>query len=622
MDDSRTPADLDRLFAKLLEDELQPSEEERLNRALRDDPAVRLLYRKYMTLDAMLRWEIAPPLLRMGDAVGAADLGAAHVGAAVQLPHQLELGSPSPEPLIPPIIIDTTSTTHYPLFTIHSPLGGWLVSYAAATVITGVMLLVLWAWKVSQQDELAKAPTASATPAVEREEPMESVGEITGLADCRWADPNAAPPSGAAAVPLGRTYALNSGLMEITYQTGAKVILQGPCTYEVDSPASGFLSLGKLTARIEKLSALSDQQSEIPNPKSQISKFVVRTPTAIVTDLGTEFGVEVDKSGATSSHVFRGTVTVRLAGDRDRHSQRRDVMLRENESVCVERSKDAGGPRFVQGVAGDPHRFARQLTEPPTLLDLVDVVAGGDGFSGRRDRGIDVTNGRPVTWDDVKDREEFTPGDWRYHRVTGRPLVDGVFIPDGSRGPVQTDSAGHTFAGFDPTSNLTAGPVWAGTFPNGNLYPRQSELGGVDYASPGHSLLFLHANKAITFNLDAIRRANPRYRLAQFSATAGNSETASEEGTYVCADVWVLVDGQARFQRWQINRVNGKIPVAVPLDESDHFLTLASTDGGNGINTDWIMFGDPVLQMTLRQSQSAAERPPAAAADKKKETTP
>ena len=74
MNDSRTPADLDRLFAKLLEDELQPSEEEQLNRALRDDPAVRLLYRKYMTLDAMLRWEIAPPLMRMGDKVRGAGI--------------------------------------------------------------------------------------------------------------------------------------------------------------------------------------------------------------------------------------------------------------------------------------------------------------------------------------------------------------------------------------------------------------------------------------------------------------------------------------------------------------------------------------------------------------------
>ena len=36
-------------------------------------------------------------------------------------------------------------------------------------------------------------------------------------------------------VPLGRKYALASGLMEITYDTGAKVILQGPATYEMEA---------------------------------------------------------------------------------------------------------------------------------------------------------------------------------------------------------------------------------------------------------------------------------------------------------------------------------------------------------------------------------------------------
>ena len=39
--------------------------------------------------------------------------------------------------------------------------------------------------------------------------------------------------------------------MEITYNTGAKVILQGPVTYEVDANG-GYLSLGKLTGKLEK----------------------------------------------------------------------------------------------------------------------------------------------------------------------------------------------------------------------------------------------------------------------------------------------------------------------------------------------------------------------------------
>ena len=59
--------------------------------------------------------------------------------------------------------------------------------------------------------------------------------------------------------------------MEITYDTGAKVILQGPVTYVVESKDGGFLSLGKLTARVEKREAASGNfRIQI----SQISKFI------------------------------------------------------------------------------------------------------------------------------------------------------------------------------------------------------------------------------------------------------------------------------------------------------------------------------------------------------------
>ena len=50
---------------------------------------------------------------------------------------------------------------------------------------------------------------------------------------------------------LGDRFALASGLMEITYDTGAKVILQGPVTYEVEANG-GYLAVGKLTGKLEK----------------------------------------------------------------------------------------------------------------------------------------------------------------------------------------------------------------------------------------------------------------------------------------------------------------------------------------------------------------------------------
>jgi len=104
----------------------------------------------------------------------------------------------------------------------------------------------------------------SAPPAAERQfgpEPLpKPVARITGMVDCKLVQ---SPESGVQSpaldsrlstlVSLGDKFALASGLMEISYDTGAKVILQGPATYEVDSAGGGYLSLGKLTARVEKL---------------------------------------------------------------------------------------------------------------------------------------------------------------------------------------------------------------------------------------------------------------------------------------------------------------------------------------------------------------------------------
>ena len=73
----------------------------------------------------------------------------------------------------------------------------------------------------------------------------------------------------------------------------------------------------------------------------------------------------------------------------------------------------------------------------------------------------------------------------------------------------------------------------------------------------------------------------------------------------VYADLWVLVDGQSRFRRGRSTACNGAFPVSVPFDENDRFLTLAATDGGNGIVADWILFGDPRLELLpLKQRMS------------------
>ena len=462
-----------------------------------------------------------------------------------------EVPGPADSVPFPFIVVDSSGPLTASRFALDSSLRGWIFSYAAATVITCMAILGAWVYKVSHDYQLVKylSPPASSLQKTVEPEPA-CVGRITGMADCRWANRQNVP---AIAVTMGGKYALRSGLMEIAYNTGAKVILQGPCTYEVESPGGGFLSFGKLTARVEKLSAVSDQQSEIPNPKPQISKFVVRTPTAIVTDLGTEFGVEVGKEGNTTSHVFRGFVNVRVvvgAGGG------RDVVLRENESARVVKDEGTGRPRLLlPGAVGNPPKFVRRLVEPPKLLDLLDIVAGGDGTGRRRERGIDPTSGRQdplYVPDDRRGGRRYWPVPW--HR---QQLIDGVFVPDTTAGAVQLDSAGHVFDGFLPNSGKTNGSIWARAAsikpqPQGENRGWVYAMGlGGEFMPEKRGLLGMHANAGITFHLEAIRRAHPGVMPARFHAVAGlpYELDAFPPPAGGLANVWVFVDGSLKLKR-------------------------------------------------------------------------
>jgi hypothetical protein len=382
-------------------------------------------------------------------------------------------------------------------------------------------------------------------------------------------------------------------------------------TYEVESPSGGYLSVGKLTAKLEKKPDVKGQRSESANQKSPdlcpltSDLFAIRTPSATVTDLGTEFGVAVDHQGATNSHVFRGSVRVATIAPKN-NTRPHVCVLHEDQSVYVTSQGTLNAVKSAASIdAGvSSSAFIRKLPQSKGManiraLDLIDVVAGGDGYSGRRNRGIDPTSGRTVH---ALDNTSIKPqsGDGQYHRVARLPLIDGVFIPGGGEYPVQVDSAGHLFDGFMKTANATHQPIWAaGEMPA----VASTIIGALDYASAGHGLLFLHANNAITFDLEAIRQANSGLKLSRFRATASN--TCSDVN--YCADIWVLVDGKKQFQRRQINRSNGAFPVAVPIRDKDRFLTLAATDGGDGVHFDFIVFGDARLELSPAEKAAGGD---------------
>jgi len=238
-------------------------------------------------------------------------------------------------------------------------------------------------------------------------------------------------------------------------------------------------------------------------------------------------------------------------------------------------------------------------------VDLADIVGGGDGHgSGVPDQGIDPLNGQPLSGklafrEGVK-VNHFTPAE--------NPLVDGVVIPNASAGGTPVSSTGIRVNDVPKTS----GEVWD-AIRNGPVNSQHTvTLGGVDFSTEGQTLLSLHANAAITFDLEAIRNAGAPAEMTFTSLVGYFGQTPTGGAQFA-----VYVDGQLRTNHPAIGAKDGLIPIEVALPAEARFLTLMATDGGNGISHDQICFGNP--RLIDAQSESRSEESIAALDQLRKE---
>lgn len=118
-----------------------------------------------------------------------------------------------------------------------------------------------------------------------------TLAQLTSSTDAVWAN---------GSHELGE--AINAGLLkleegysEITLRNNVRLILEAPVELNLESLDQITLISGRLVARV---------------PKAAIG-FTVLTPESEIVDLGTEFGVEVARDGATEVHVLEGEVKAR-----------------------------------------------------------------------------------------------------------------------------------------------------------------------------------------------------------------------------------------------------------------------------------------------------------------------
>lgn len=221
-------------------------------------------------------------------------------------------------------------------------------------------------------------------------------------------------------------------------------------------------------------------------------------------------------------------------------------------------------------------------------FDLADIVGGGNGFgSGTYRNGIDTRSAKVQTRDFGKlgnvTANKYSPSPFEF--------IDGVFVPDGKEGAakIQISSTGITITDMPTTS----GNAWD-MIRNGPVASQHSnELDGIDFTKQGHSLLGLHANAGITFDLNAIRSAS-QWDAMRLQASLGYF--GANDGSY--ADAWIFVDDRKVFEQRRLKRAMGLKSIDINIPASAKFLTFISTDGGNGFGMDQIGFGDPKLKST------------------------
>jgi hypothetical protein len=160
--------------------------------------------------------------------------------------------------------------------------------FVLAASLIGVAVMSSWFTYLTTRPTAASIfPSSSAANG-------QAVAKITATRNCLWQSPSEGPGFGSS-LYAGQQLSLAAGLVEVTFNDGAQVVLEGPATFDLRSTSGAELHEGRIAAVVPE----------------RARGFAVSTAGLNVVDLGTEFGMLAER-GDTEVHVFRGQVMAHL----------------------------------------------------------------------------------------------------------------------------------------------------------------------------------------------------------------------------------------------------------------------------------------------------------------------
>jgi len=160
---------------------------------------------------------------------------------------------------------------------------------AAAAALALIAAIIHWPDRPENTPAAAKRP-AQNTPAaaITQVNPDQSAARVTNSTNATWSG---------GALELGQllkpgTVKLLSGTAEITFDSGARIVLKSPATLHVISAYHAKLEYGQCTADIPDYS----------------DRFTLATPCTKIVENNCRFAVKVAQDGSTEIHVLRGLI--------------------------------------------------------------------------------------------------------------------------------------------------------------------------------------------------------------------------------------------------------------------------------------------------------------------------
>lgn len=385
--------------------------------------------------------------------------------------------------------------------------------------------------------------------------PIPPLAHYLDGSNVRWANADLAK---GAALKEGR-YALETGVVRLKFADGAEVHLEAPCEFRLIAEDAFALQRG--TAFVDLIHG--------------DGTFVVETPTAKVTDLGTSFGVAVDREGSTEAMVMEGKVVLTATA-----SDESVIMPAANRSGV---SATTGKLEPVRKVVHE-HEYARFPQATRARVWLANLICEPEsGELDDCDCSVNIASGERYVGDQRprSQRRPFSPGS--YVSTPHIAAIDGVFVPVAGDNCV-VDSAGHTFDQFRDAQVLF-GDLWVGR-PFAyvrSASPRQVAANeqDMDARRISRHAIGIHVPKGFTIDLEQVSNANNGLPVKRFRTGLYNAVGVDD-----VFDVWILVDGQPVYSRTNLAAQDGVIMIDLPLPTNARYMTLAAT-GGPEIDRAW-----------------------------------